>query len=36
MVAVLVRDQDAADIGGLQSEARKAPLGVAQVQPAID
>jgi len=36
MVAVLVRDEDARQIGGREPEAREALLRVAQVQAAID
>jgi hypothetical protein len=36
VVAVLVGDQDAGQVGGSEAEARQALLGVAQVQAAVD
>ena len=36
VVAVLVRDEDAGDVGGLEAEARAAALGVAQVEAAVE
>jgi hypothetical protein len=36
MVAVLVRDQQAVDVGGLEAQAREAPLGDGEIETAVD
>jgi hypothetical protein len=36
MVAVLVRDQQAVDVRGLETQAREAPFGDGQIEAAVD
>ena len=36
MIAVLVRDENGVDVGRLEAQARKAPLGIAQREAAVD